>query len=142
MCGGSLAMELNDKVATANATNDKPVDKQINKIIAIAKYKFHWKRKAIFNYICDSVHDAGIRVTMEDARHYKYSSLLGSLSIEEKSLVIKRLEKIEKRNAGNSEDEKKPNLNIKPPRFYNQSEGVNPKKFSDAALKAKEAGRK
>lgn len=80
------------------ANDDRPADKQINKIIAIAKYKFHWGRKAIFNYILESVKDSGLRVTIEDAKHYKYSALLQTLSVSEKSLVIKRLEQIEKRN--------------------------------------------
>jgi len=38
----------------------------------------------------------------------------------------------------NSSDDKKPNRNIKPPRFYNLSEGVNPKIHSDEAVKEKE----
>lgn len=35
-------------------------------------------------------------------------------------------------------NEDKPNLNIEPPRFYNLSEGVNPKKFNDEAVKEKQ----
>lgn len=87
-----------NRVNVPDDLTNRPADKQINKIIAIARYKFHWGRKAIFNYICESVHDAGIRVTIEDAKHYKYSALLQTLTTAEKSLVIKRLEQIEKRN--------------------------------------------
>ena len=34
--------------------------------------------------------------------------------------------------------ESTPNKNLKPPRFYNLSEGVDPKKFGDAAMQTKE----
>lgn len=37
-----------------------------------------------------------------------------------------------------SPKEEKPNVNIEPPRFYNISEGVNPKIYSDEAVKEKE----
>ena len=33
---------------------------------------------------------------------------------------------------------KKVNKNIKPPRFYSKSEGVNPKKYADSVVKERE----
>lgn len=51
----------------------------------------------------------------------------------------------EKKSSGNQinelkkeTDELKPNKNIKPPRFYSLSEGVDPKKFGDSVVKEKE----
>jgi hypothetical protein len=42
------------------------------------------------------------------------------------------------KSKSDSTKEEKPNVNLEPPRFFNISEGVNPKIYSDEAVKEKE----
>lgn len=79
-----------------------PVDRQINKIIAVAKYKFQWKRKNIFNYCVESVPGCDGRISERGRRNYATSELFQKLTKAEKSHIIQRLEQIEKRNAKSS----------------------------------------
>jgi len=81
-----------------NEKNSLPVDRQINKIIAIAKYKFWWGRKAIFNYCIKTVPGCDERVSEKERMRYSTSALFQKLTKAEKSLIIQRLEQIEKRN--------------------------------------------
>lgn len=77
-------------------------DKQRCKIIAISKYKLHWSAEAIFSYILDTCKHLRARLSAWEIKNSKLNKLFSLLSFSDADKVIKRLEKIEKRNSGQS----------------------------------------
>lgn len=86
-------------LSTAKAIISKP-DKQVNKIIKIAKYKFGWSRKTIFKFIEGHLPGLPIyRYLSERAiKNYSTRCLFAAMSKADKSYIIKILEQIERRN--------------------------------------------
>lgn len=79
--------------------------RQIKKITKIYKYKFGWSRKTMFLYILKSIPEAKARILPEALKNYNISMLYSALSKKEMSLVIQRLEQIEKRNEWQKEED-------------------------------------
>lgn len=79
--------------------------RQIKKITKIYKYKFGWSRKIMFLYILKSIPEAKARIVPEALKGYNISMLYAALSKKELSLIIKRLEQIEKRNDWQKEED-------------------------------------
>jgi hypothetical protein len=73
-------------------------DRQINKIYAIAKYKFHWKRSSIFSFMLETCPEHRERLTGPEIKRSKLSALFSLMSSGDKYKVIKRLTLIEARN--------------------------------------------
>ncbi len=74
------------------------IDKQVRRIVRIAKYKFHWSRKSLFGYILKSFPELESRLKPDEIKYSKTSALYQLMTSQEKSLIIKRLEQIEKKN--------------------------------------------
>lgn len=74
------------------------VDKQVNTIIRIAKYKLHWKRSSIFSFMLETCPEYRKRLTDHEIKHSKTSALFMLMTSADKSLVIKRLDQIQKRD--------------------------------------------
>jgi len=70
-------------------------DKQIRTITA-QMYKLNWKRKALFNYICNTFEAEGIRerLTPAELKYSNISSLYKLLDKSHKRKIIQRLDKI------------------------------------------------
>lgn len=94
---------IEDAVQTADGMIYK--DRQVCKIVRIAKYKFHWKRKTIFDKILEFNPELAELLFDEDKRFHKTSSLYRLMSKEQKSHFIKFLEQIEKTNERRSEQD-------------------------------------
>lgn len=74
------------------------IDKQVKRIVKIAKYNFHWSRKALFNFILKTHESLKPRLKPEEIKYSKTSALYQLMDSKQKSLVIKRLDQIERRN--------------------------------------------
>jgi hypothetical protein len=74
------------------------VDRQIRAIIRVAKYKLRWKRSSIFSYILESCPELRERLNVHEIKHSKTSALFQLMDSSQKSLVIKRLDQIQKHN--------------------------------------------
>lgn len=74
------------------------VDSQVNTIIRIAKYKLHWTRSSIFSFMLETCPEYRKRLTDHEIKHSKTSALFQLMTSADKSLVIKRLDQIQKRN--------------------------------------------
>lgn len=74
------------------------IDKQVRTIVRIAKYKLSWKRSAIFSYILETCPELRERLTTHEIKNSKTSALYQLMDSKQKSLVIKRLDQIQKRN--------------------------------------------
>ena len=98
---------MNDIVTEAKKIINKP-DRQINKIIKIAKYNFKWGRKAIYNFILRNIPGLIERTDEASRKFYSTRKLFAAMSKSEKSQIIKILEQIERRN-----NEKRQNNNNK-----------------------------
>ena len=74
-------------------------DKQIAAIVAL-KYKLHWPRRVLFNYICDTFpeEDFRSRLTEKERRFWNTSALYQLMTAKQKSKIIQRLDQIKKRN--------------------------------------------
>lgn len=78
-------------------------DRQVNLIIRIAKYKFGWGRKALFEFCLKHVEGLEKRMPEEALKNYSTTRLFAGMSRAEKSHIIQVLEKIERRNIENAE---------------------------------------
>lgn len=74
------------------------VDKQVRTIIRVAKYKLGWKRSSLFSYILETCPELRERLTNQEIKHSKTSALYTLMDSKQKSLVIQRLDQIQKRN--------------------------------------------
>jgi hypothetical protein len=74
------------------------IDKQVRTIIRIAKYKFGWSRSALFTYILQTCPELRERLTNREIKNSKTSALYQIMNSKQKSLVIQRLDQIQKRN--------------------------------------------
>jgi len=81
-------------------------DKQIDMIISIAKHQFGWRRKTIFTKIVEYVPSLKLTWLYEEAkRGYSTSKLFSLMTTAEKSVVIKRLLMIQKKNQAALDEE-------------------------------------
>lgn len=92
-----------DKVNGIINTADK--QRQIKKITKIYKYVFGWSRKTIILYILKSIPDLKSRVTEEAIKNANITSVYATMSKKELSLIIKKLEMIERKNESVSEED-------------------------------------
>lgn len=76
-------------------------DKQVSRIIKIAKYKFHWRRKAIYEFITGHIEGLTERIPETAQKHYSTTRMFAAMSRPEKSKIIQILEQIERRNRNN-----------------------------------------
>jgi len=74
------------------------IDTQVNAIVAIAKYKLKWKRRALFNYILGTFPELEARMTERETRYSITSALYQIMDGRQKSTIIKRLDQIQKKN--------------------------------------------
>jgi len=74
------------------------IDKQVNAIIAIAKYKFKWRRSTLFRYILGTFPELEVRLTPREKKYSMTSALYQIMDGRQKSTIIKRLDQIQKRN--------------------------------------------
>lgn len=72
--------------------------KQVNKIFKIAKHNFGWSRKAIFEYALETCPDLKNDLSEGTLKNYNTRRLFAAMNQRQKSLMIQRLEQIEKRN--------------------------------------------
>ena len=74
------------------------IDRQVNAIIAIAKYKFRWRRSTLFRYILNTFPELEVRLTPREKKYSITSALYQIMDGRQKSTIIKRLDQIQKRN--------------------------------------------
>lgn len=74
------------------------IDRQVNCIVAIAKYKFKWRRSTLFRYILNTFPELEDRLTPREMRYSITSALYQIMDGRQKSTIIKRLDQIQKRN--------------------------------------------
>lgn len=92
---------MTQRIERTKAGTLRKIDRQVNKIIAITKYKFGWSRKAIYKFCIQYIEpDKYEKVHFECGKAYSTSKLFQHLSQEQKSSIIKRLEKIERKIKG------------------------------------------
>ena len=74
------------------------IDKQVNAIVAIAKYKFKWRRKTLFDYILKTFPEMEVRLSPREKKYSMTSALYQIMDGRQKSTIIKRLDQIQKHN--------------------------------------------
>lgn len=79
--------------------------RQIKKITKLWKYKFGWSRKIIFLYILKTLPELKAQITEECLKSFNLSQLYAATDKKQLSLVIQRLEQIEKRNESQKVEE-------------------------------------
>jgi hypothetical protein len=88
--------QLIDEANLLIRQNEK--SRQIRKITKLYKYKFGWSRSTAFLYILKSVPEIVKEITEHGLKNYNLTQLYAAMDKKQLSLVIKRLEQIEKRN--------------------------------------------
>ncbi len=86
---------------------DTTVNSQVNKIVAIARYRFRWSRKALFNFILETFPDLKDGLSERQIKFHTTSALYAAMDSTQKSKIIQRLEQIEKRNKKNAGNKRK-----------------------------------
>lgn len=97
----SICKIVKDNVKTSKVligADDSMTLKQRKAIIKIAKYGFKWSAEATFSFILSVVPARRKRLSGWEIKNSKLIKLYGILSSKDADKIIKRLEKIEKRN--------------------------------------------
>lgn len=72
--------------------------RQVKKITKLYKYKFGWSRKTIFLYILKTLPELKEKITEECLKNSNLTQLYAAAEKKQLSVVIQRLEQIEKKN--------------------------------------------
>jgi hypothetical protein len=88
--------QLIDEANLLIRQNEK--SRQIRKITKLYKYKFGWSRSTAFLYILKTLPELLTSISEDIMKHYNLTRLYAAADKRQLSLVIKRLEMIEKRN--------------------------------------------
>ncbi|MDI6804640.1 MAG: hypothetical protein QME58_12485 [Bacteroidota bacterium] len=105
----ALAVYINFKNIASNILKNKnQIDQLIGEarmtanqracIIKITKYKFNWGLEATFSYILETLPNYRKRLSPWEIQNNKLRKLYSFLSAKEADKIIKRLDKIQKRN--------------------------------------------
>lgn len=97
---GSAAYEHTSGIVNQANQIIREADKQrqIKKITKIYKYIFGWSRKTAFLYILKSLPELKGSITPDCLKAYNLTMLYAAMDKKQLSLIIKRLEQIEKNN--------------------------------------------
>lgn len=76
-------------------------DAQRRKIIRITKYKFNWSIEVVFSKILEFCPELRKKLTEWEIKNYRLPSLYGRIKNKDADKIIRRLEKIEKKNLQN-----------------------------------------
>lgn len=112
------AEKLYNKLLFMSLTISKPLDSakkilnikdfmtknQKAAIIKICKYKFKWSTEATFSYILEMYPVYRKRLSPWEIANSKIAKLFSFLTIDQADKIIKRLDKIQKKNSDNSQN--------------------------------------
>ena len=78
--------------------SNKMTDMQRRALIKISKYKLSWKPEALFSYICETFPELRKKMSIWEIKNSKLYKLYSIMSKQQASKIIKRLDKIQKRD--------------------------------------------
>lgn len=96
-----VAAKVSANIKASNqiiGTDHAMTDGQRRAIIRLSKYQFNWSPEATFSYILGIVPEKRKRLSTWEIQNSKLQRLFGLLTKKDADRVIKRLDKIKKRN--------------------------------------------